>query len=104
MTKKIITDLKDFDPKTTEIIDGDAFFFELPSITYLGVLLEITGDAYFPNSQVKDLGNLQTIRGYADFPYSQVQSLGNLQTIGGEIYWGNRTDLQAEWEVLRKNK
>jgi hypothetical protein len=77
-----ITDLKDFDPKTTEIIDGDANFDEFPNITNLGVLLEIRGNAEFYGSKVEDLGNLQTIGGWADFFDSQVHSLGNLQTIG----------------------
>jgi hypothetical protein len=104
-----ITDLKDFDPNTTEIFDGDADFSEFPSITDLGVLLEIRGDAdfddsqvkslgnlqtigsgaYFTDSQVQDLGNLHTIGGDADFRYSQVQSLGNLKTIGGWAFFEN---------------
>jgi hypothetical protein len=115
---KTITDLKDFCPKTTIVIDGYADFKDYPEITDLGNLERITGIADFMSSQVQDLGNLQTIGGGADFRYSKVQSLGNLQTIGGRAYFsdsqvqdlgnlqtiggraifGNRTDLKAEWE------
>ena len=104
MSKKIIADLKDFNPKTTEIIGGEADFSKFPSITDLGVLLEIRGSANFRGSQIKSLGNLQTIGGFAIFKDSQVQDLGNLQTIGGYADFGNRTDLKADWEVKRKNK
>jgi hypothetical protein len=81
---KTITNLKDFCPKTTIVIDGSADFKDYPEIT--------------------DLGNLQEIKGYADFENSQVQDLGNLQTIWGFANFGNRTDLKADWEVLRKIK
>jgi hypothetical protein len=81
---KTITNLKDFCPKTTIVIDGDADFECYHEITDLGNLKEISGGAYFRDSQVQSLGNLQTIGGYADF--------------------GNRTDLKAEWEAKRKNK
>jgi hypothetical protein len=119
-----ITDLKDFDPKTTEIIDGDAYFDKFLSITDLGVLLEIRGSANFRGSQIKSLGNLQTIGGSVIFGYSQVQDLGDLKTIGGRayfrnseirdlgnlrrvgdiIYWGNRTDLKKQWEKIVAKK
>jgi len=52
---------------------------------------------------VKDLGNLTTILGNAYFRDSQIESLGNLTTIGLGVYFGERTDLEAEWEN-RKNK
>jgi hypothetical protein len=103
VSKKIITNLKDFDPKTTEIIDGNADFSEFQSINDLGVLLEIRGYAFFQDSQIQSLGKLQKICGNAYFRNSQVQNLGNLQTINGYIYWGNRADLKAEWRS-RKEK
>ena len=98
-----ITNLKDFDPKTTEIIDGNADFSQFQSINDLGVLLEIRGYAFFQDSQIQSLGKLQKICGNAYFKNSQVQNLGNLQTIKGFIYWGSRTDLRAEWKS-RKEK
>ena len=54
-------------------------------------------------SQVEDLGNLTTIGISAYFENSQVESLGNLTTIEGSADFGERTDLEAEWEK-RKNK
>ena len=81
---KTIANLKDFCPKTTIVIDGCADFKDYPEIT--------------------DLGNLQEIKGYADFENSEVQSLGNLQTIWGAAVFGNRSDLQAEWEAKQNNK
>ena len=104
-----ITDLADFDPETTIVIDGDANFADYPEITDLGNLQKITGDGNFENSQVLNLGNLQTIGwiadfqnskiitlgnlqtivGFADFRNSQVQDLGNLQTIEGDAYFSN---------------
>jgi hypothetical protein len=124
MSKKIIADLKDFDPKTTEIIDGDANFSQFPSITDLGVLLEIRGNVIFSKSQIKSLGNLQTITGSVIFGYSQVQDLGDLKTIGGRayfrnseirdlgnlrrvgdfIYWGEKADLKKQWEKIIAKK
>jgi hypothetical protein len=97
--------------------------FQDSQVQSLGNLQTIGGYADFHNSQIKSLGNLQTIGGYADFRNSQIQSLGNLQTIGGDArfdniqvqslgnlqkigrdsYWGERTDLKAEWES-RENK
>ena len=84
---KTITDLKDFCPKTTIVIDGYADFVIFPEITDLGNLERITGIADFMSSQVQNLGNLQTIGGSADFRYSKVQDLGNLQTIGGNAFF-----------------
>jgi hypothetical protein len=84
-----ITDLKDFDPNTTEIIDGDANFGMFPNITDLGVLSEIRGDADFFDSQVEDLGNLQIIRGDANFTDSILEGLGELHTIGGRAEFAN---------------
>jgi hypothetical protein len=81
---KTITNLKDFCPKTTIVIDGSADFKDYPEIT--------------------DLGNLQEIKGYADFENSEVQSLGNLQTIWGAAVFGNRSNLKAEWEAKQNNK
>ena len=81
---KTITNLKDFCPKTTIVIDGNANFADFPNIT--------------------DLGNLQEIKDDACFRGSKVQSLGNLQTIWGAAVFGNRTDLQAEWEAKQNNK
>jgi hypothetical protein len=78
-----ITDLNDFDPNTTEIIDGDACFFDYPHITNLGVLREIKGTADFTNSKVRDLGNLETILGGANFGESRIENLGKLKTIKG---------------------
>ena len=105
---KTITDLKDFCPKSTIVIDGDATFKDFPEITDLGNLQEIRGTAYFGNSKVQDLGNLQTIGGSAFFGFCQIKDLGNLQTIGGSAffnaYFGKRTDLQAEWEAKQNNK
>ena len=75
---KTITNLKDFCPKTTIVIDGDASFKNYPEIT--------------------DLGNLKEIKGNADFRNSKIQSLGNLQTIGGGADFGERTDLEAKWK------
>jgi len=99
---RIIFDLKDFDPNTTEVIGRDANFEGFPNITDLGVLLEIRGDANFHNSQVQSLGNLQKIGGYADFRNSQIQSLGNLQMIGGSTDFENSQvqslgNLQTIW-------
>jgi len=90
---RIIFDLKDFDPNTTEIIDGDAYFEGFPNITDLGVLLEIRGSANFEDSQVEDLGNLQTIGGSAVFSGSKIQDLGKLQTIEG---WATFTNSQVQ--------
>jgi GNAT superfamily N-acetyltransferase len=84
---RVAMDLNEFNPKTTEIIIGDAYF-EDSQFQSLGNLVTIGGGADFQNSQVQDLGNLQTIGGIADFEKSQVQSLGNLQTIGGDAYFG----------------
>jgi len=103
MSNKIISDLKDFDPKTTEIIYGDADFSQFQNITDLGGLVAIKGYAFFQDSQIQSLGKLQKIEGDAYFKNSQVQNLGNLQTINGYIYWGNRADLKAEWRS-RKEK
>jgi len=86
---KTITNLKDFCPKTTIVIDGCADFKDYPEITDLGNLQEIKGYADFENSQVQSLGILQTIGRDAYFCESQVQSLGNLQTIGGTAYFQN---------------
>ena len=121
---KTITNLKDFCPKTTIVINGDADFEDFPEITDLGNLQEIKGYADFRNSQVQDLGNLQRIGGWADFRNSKIQDLGNLQTIGGDAYFrdsqvqslgnlqtigcgayfGSRTDLRAEWKAKNKKK
>jgi len=57
--------------------------FALSSVTNLGNLKSISGQASFRNSKVTDLGNLQSIGGQADFRDSQITSLGNLQSIGG---------------------
>jgi hypothetical protein len=103
MSKKVITDLKDFDPKTTKLINGDADFSQFQNITNLGGLLAIVGYAFFEDSQVQSLGNLQKIEGDAYFKNSQVQNLGSLRWIKGDIYWGNRADLKAEWRS-RKEK
>ena len=45
-----ITNLKDFDPNTTEIIDGDANFGMFPNITDLGVLFTVFAVAQRPLS------------------------------------------------------
>jgi hypothetical protein len=78
-----ITDLKDFNPNTTKVIDGDANFGDYPDITYLGVLEEINGNASFHKSGVKNLGQLQTIWGDADFGFSQIKTLKKLKLIDG---------------------
>ena len=80
-----ITDLRDFDPNTTEIILGDANFGEFPNIIDLGVLSEIKGNADFFSSEIESLGNLKTIGGSADFENSRIRSLGRLKTIGGDV-------------------
>ena len=107
MAKSVVAfSLEEFDPTYTRVLVGDANF-KYTDLTNLGTLEVITGFAYFQgsqyDSQVKSLGNLTTIGGYADFRNSQVKSLGQLTTIGGSVYFGNRTDLKAEWEK-RKNK
>ena len=79
---RVAMDLNEFNPKTTEIIIGDAYFRN-SEVQDLGNLQTIGGDAFFRDSQIQDLGNLQTIGGYANFGYSQIQDLGNLQTISG---------------------
>jgi hypothetical protein len=48
------------------------------------------------------LGNLKEITGWADFRDSKVQDLGNLQTIGGDVSWGDKTDLKDDWESRQK--
>jgi hypothetical protein len=55
----------------------------------------------FRKSQIQSLGNLQRIGGDAYFIGSEIQSLGNLQTISGKVYWGNRTDLEKQWEIIK---
>ena len=84
---RVAFNINEFNPKTTEIIIGDAYFRN-SQVQDLGNLQTIGGTADFKNSQVQDLGNLQTIGGTADFRESQIQSLGNLQTIGGSAYFG----------------
>ena len=83
-------------------IGGNASFVG-SKITDLGNLNTIGGYADFNGSSIKDLGKLQSIRGDAYFQDSQIMDLGNLQTIGGSAYFGDREDLQAEWE-RRQNK
>ena len=90
---KTITNLKDFCPKTTIVIDCDANFNNFPEITHLGNLQEIKGNANFRFSKIQSLGNLQTIGGWANFSRSQVQSLGKLQTIGG---WADFENSQVQ--------
>ena len=79
---RVAFDINEFNPKTTEIIIGDADFRN-SEVQDLGNLVTIGGDATFYDSQVQSLGNLQTIGGYAAFENSKIQSLGKLQTIGG---------------------
>ena len=85
---RVAMDVNEFNPKTTEIIIGDANFKD-SQFQDLGNLVTIGGGAFFSNSQVQYLGNLQTIGGDATFYDSQFQSLGKLQTIGGAAYFEN---------------
>ena len=103
MSKSVVAfSLEEFDSKYTRVLIGNADF-GFTNFTDLGTLEVITGNANFSESQVENLGNLTTIGGDAYFRYSQVENLGNLNTIGGYVAFGNRTDLEAEWEK-RKNK
>ena len=81
---------------------GGGANFENSQVESLGNLQTIGRYAYFQNSQIQSLGNLQKIGGSADFQDSKVKDLGNLQTIGGRAFFGNRTDLKAEWEQKQK--
>ena len=83
MAKSVVAfSLNEFDPSYTRVLIGSANFRYYDFI---------------------NLGALELITGYADFDNSKVESLGNLTTIGGGVYFGDRTDLEAEWEK-RKNK
>ncbi len=103
MAKSVVAfRLIEFDPNYTRVLVGEADFRN-SKITDLGRLEVITGSAYFDYSQVENLGNLTTIGGDADFTNSEVKNLGNLTTIKGNVYFGDRTDLRAEWKK-RNNK
>ena len=84
MTKSVVAfSLGEFDPTYTRVLIGDVIF---------------SFANYFTS-----LGTLEVITGYADFSNSEVKDLGNLTTIGGIAFFGDRTDLEAEWGK-RKNK
>jgi hypothetical protein len=89
------SEIKDLGNLTT--IGRDANFYQ-SQIMDLRNLETIGRNAYFNDSEVKSLGNLRTILGNADFWDSQVENLGNLNTIKGYVNFGERTDLEAEWE------
>ena len=118
---EIATSVKDFNPKKTKLIDGDADFrntqvinlsqlttigghadFRDSQVTDLGQLTTIGGYADFEDSEITDLGNLQSIGGWANFRNTQITDLGKLEYIGEIIYFGNREDLKKQWEEKEK--
>ena len=77
-----------------------AFSLEEFDPTYTRVLI---GNANFSITNFTNLGTLEVITGGVSFGFSKLKDLGNLTTIGGIAFFGDRTDLEAEWGK-RKNK
>jgi hypothetical protein len=62
--------------------NGWLHFYEIPNLTDLGNLRNISGNVNFINSKIKSLGKLQSIGGSVTFTDSEITSLGHLRSIG----------------------
>ena len=69
-------------------IGGEAIFTgtEIESLAKLEV---IEGDAYFEHSNVRNTGNLRRIGGNVNFGISKIKNLGNIEIIGGDANFEN---------------
>ena len=64
-----------------QIIGGNANFGD-SNVTNLGKLQSIRGNANFRNSKITNLGDLQSIEKSVNFDYSEITDLSELQSIG----------------------
>lgn len=108
---EIADSIRDFNPKKTKLIDGNADFTD-SEITDLGTLEVINGEARFEGSKIQDLGNLKIINGDAKFYRSKIKNLGNLTIIGGMAHisdteikdLGNLTAILAHAKFMNNNQ
>lgn len=66
-------------------------------ITDMGNVKQIIKFANFGSSKIQSLGNLESVGGSLFLKNSVVNNLGNLIFVGRKIDFGNRADLQAQW-------
>ena len=66
-------------------------------IESLGKLKQIIKFANFGKSKIESLGNLESVGGSLFFKNSVVNNIGNLIFVGRKIDFGNRADLEAQW-------